>query len=288
MSGLNNSSERKAPLQVISVIVIMIGIHAACVGVFFVGYSHAALISALLMFVIRGFGVTTGFHRLLAHRSFKTGRIVQFVFALLGSMAIQGGPLWWVSHHRAHHANTDTEDDIHSPVTRGFWQAHLGWMMSHGAFNENGANARDLHRYPELKFLQRYYVWIILLQIIGIYVVGNWLSLQFPSWGSTGLQMLVWGFFVSTVFTWHITFMVNSVCHKWGTRPYETGDASTNNLLIGILGFGEGWHNNHHRFPFSARHGIRWWQIDTTWYLLRLLKTVGLVSDLKLPRDGGD
>ena len=282
------SQVRRSPLQVISVVIIMLGFHLACLGVFVVGYSHAALVAAILMFGLRGLGVTTGFHRLLAHRSFKTGRVTQFVLALFGSMAIQGGPLWWVSHHRSHHANTDTDLDIHSPATKGFWKAHIGWMMTHGAFNENGANSRDLHKYPELKFLQRYYFWIIPGQILMIYVLGVWASNAFPSWDSSGLQILIWGFFISTVFTWHVTFMVNSVCHRWGTRPYDTGDDSTNNILIGILWFGEGWHNNHHRFPFSARHGIKWWQIDTTWYLLRLLSAIGLVSDLKIPRDSAE
>ena len=275
---------RPAPVEVASVTVIMVGFHIACLGALFTGVSTAALVAAIVMFVLRGMGVTTGFHRLLAHRSFKTGRVLQCILAVFGSLAVQGGPLWWVSHHRSHHRDTDTELDIHSPVTKGLWQSHMGWMMSHGAFNENGANARDLHKFPELKFLQRHYIWIIVLQLAVTYGVGSALSAAFPEWGTSGAQMLVWGFFISTVVTWHVTFMVNSVCHRWGAQPYDTGDASTNNPIIGVLAFGEGWHNNHHKFPFSARHGLRWWQLDLTWWLLKLLERFGLVWDLKLPK----
>ena len=277
-------SPRPARQQVLAVTFIMVTFHLACFGVLLTGASTAAVLIAVAMYVIRGLGITTGFHRLLAHRSFKTSRPVQFALALAGSLAIQGGPLWWVAHHRSHHRDTDTDLDIHSPVTKGFWQAHIGWMMTDGAFNENGANSRDLHRYPELKLLQRHYVWIIVGEIAGMYLLGVLLAALFPAWGTSGAQILVWGFFISTVFTWHTTFMVNSVCHRWGGRPYDTGDASTNNVLIGVLGFGEGWHNNHHQFPNSARHGLRWWQLDGTWLLLRVLQALRLVWDLKVPK----
>lgn len=263
----------------------MAAFHLVCLGVLYTGVSPVALITAFAMYVIRGMGVTTGFHRLLAHRSFKTSRPVQFLFALAGSLAVQGGPLWWVAHHRAHHAETDTEEDIHSPVTRGMWAAHMGWMMSDEAFNEKGTNSRDLHKFPEIKALQRYYVWINLAQIGALYGLGSVLQATAPELGTSGLQMMVWGFFVSTVFTWHVTFMVNSVCHRYGNQAYNTGDASTNNVFIGILAFGEGWHNNHHQYPSSARHGLRWYQLDVTWYLIRVLSWLGLVNDLKLPKE---
>lgn len=276
---------RNANPQVMSVIIGMSVFHLACLGVFFTGVSPVALLVAFAMYVLRGIGVTAGYHRLLAHRSFKTNRVVQFILSLAGSLAVQGGPLWWVAHHRSHHAETDTEEDIHSPVTRGMWAAHMGWMMSAEAFNEKGANARDLHKFPEIKFLQRQYVWLILGQVVCLYGLGAWLSVAYPDLGTSGLQMMVWGFFVSTVFTWHVTFMVNSVCHRWGSRPYDTGDASTNNALIGVLGFGEGWHNNHHFYPNSARHGLRWWQVDVTWYLIKALSWLHLASDLKIPKE---
>ena len=161
----------------------------------------------------------------------------------------------------------------------------MGWMMSDEAFNEKGTNSRDLHKFPEIKFLQRHYVWLIVGQIALLYALGAYLGATSPELGTSGAQMVVWGFFVSTVFTWHVTFCVNSVCHRWGQRPYDTGDASTNNPFIGILAFGEGWHNNHHFYANSARHGLRWRQFDVTWYLIKALSWVGLASDLKIPKE---
>jgi stearoyl-CoA desaturase (delta-9 desaturase) len=266
--------------QIWSVIIGMSAFHLACLGVFYTGVSTTALVVAFAMYTIRGVGVTAGFHRLLAHRSFKTSRPVQFILALAGTLAVEGGPLWWVAHHRHHHAATETEEDIHSPVTHGMWQAHMGWMMTPAAFNEKGNNCRDLHKFPEIKFLQRRYVLLILTQPVLLYALGSWLGAEY---NTSGLQLLVWGFFVSTVFTWHITFMVNSVCHRWGAQPYDSGDESTNNVFIGVLGFGEGWHNNHHKYPSSARHGLLWWQADFTWWLIRTLQVVGLVSEPKIP-----
>ena len=167
----------RARSQVWSVIIGMSVFHLACLGAFYTGVSWAAFVVAFLMYVCRGMGVTTGFHRLLAHRSFKTSRPVQFLFALAGSLAVQGGPLWWVAHHRHHHAATETEEDIHSPVTHGMWKAHMGWMMTDAAFNEKGTNSRDLHKFPEIKFLQRHYVWLIIIQPVLMYAPGIALKL---------------------------------------------------------------------------------------------------------------
>jgi len=271
--------------KVLVVAAFMAFFHIACFAFIYTGVSFVAVMTAFAMYVIRGIGVTGGYHRLLAHRAFKTSRFVQFLFALAGSLAVQGGPIWWVSHHRSHHRDTDTDEDIHSPVTRGMWKAHMGWMITDEAFNENGANSRDLHKFAELKFLQRYYVWLVVLEMIGLFGFGSIWAWVFPESGTSGLQMLVWGFFISTVFTWHVTFMVNSVCHRYGSQPYDTKDASTNNFFVGVLGFGEGWHNNHHYYPNSARHGLRWWQLDTTWWLIRLLQVLGIVSEPKLPKE---
>jgi stearoyl-CoA desaturase (delta-9 desaturase) len=281
--SLSSASVRSPRAYV--VMAVMVVMHLGVLGIFFTGTSVAAVLVAFAMYVIRGLGITAGYHRLLAHRSFKVNRPVQFAFALAGSLAVEGGPLWWVAHHRSHHRDSDTDKDIHSPVSHGFWASHMGWMMTEAAFHENGANARDLHKFPELKFLQRHYITFVLAQMAGLFALGFTLNTLYPDLGTSGAQMLVWGFFVSTVFLWHITFMVNSVCHTWGARPYETGDASRNNPFIGVLGFGEGWHNNHHKFPFSARHGLRWWQVDATWVLLRVMQTLGLASDLKLPKN---
>jgi len=264
---------------------VMLTLHLGCFAVLYTGVSTPAIIVLVVMYVGRGLGITAGYHRLLAHRSFKTSRVMQFGFALAGCMAMEGGPLWWVSHHRSHHRDTETDKDIHSPKTQGFWKAHMGWMVTNEAFKESGANTRDLYRFPELKFLQRHYIWIVLLQIVGLYALGAGLDVVNPAWGTSGAQLVVWGFFIGTVLLWHATFMVNSVCHTWGSRDYDTDDASTNNFFVGLVAFGEGWHNNHHQYPLSARHGLRWWQIDFTWLLLRAMSWVGLVSDLKLPKE---
>jgi stearoyl-CoA desaturase (delta-9 desaturase) len=273
-----------ASVGVGAVAVIMAGFHLGSLGAFFTGISMPTLVVAGALYLFRGLGITAGYHRLLAHRSYQTSRPVQFLMALAGSLAVQGGPLWWVAHHRSHHRHTDAADDVHSPVTRGFWQSHMGWMMSQAAFQEKGTNSRDLHKYPELKWLQRFYLPLIVAQGVALYLLGVMLNAWFPHWGTSGAQMLVWGLFVSTVLTWHITFAVNSVCHSWGQRPYQTGDASTNNVVVGVLAYGEGWHNNHHMYPSSARHGLEWWQLDITWWVLKGLEKLRLVSGLKLPR----
>jgi stearoyl-CoA desaturase (delta-9 desaturase) len=273
--------------QATAVAVIMVAFHVACLGVIFTGTSAVALWVAFAMYVLRGLGVTAGFHRLLAHRSFRASRPVHFLLSFFGSLAVQGGPLWWVAHHRDHHRYTETDRDIHSPTTKGFWQAHMGWMMKPESFTENGANARDLHKYGELKFFQRHYIWLIVGQMVAMFALGSVLSVTAPGLGTNGSQMLVWGFFISTVVLWHVTFMVNSVCHIWGSRPHDAKDDSTNNWLVALLAFGEGWHNNHHKYAYSARHGLRWWQVDVTWIALRGLQMLGLVSELRLPRKIG-
>lgn len=284
MTDRDSSANGSRPLAIYVVAAVMLLFHVGALGAFFVGVSVPAIVVAVFMYMIRGFGVTAGFHRLLAHRSFQTSRPVQFLFALAGSLAMQGGPLWWVAHHRAHHRDTDTVEDIHSPTTHGFWQSHMGWMMSAEAFQEKGANSRDLHRFPEIKFLQRHYVTLALAQGAALFGIGAGLNALYPDLGTSGLQMLVWGLFVSTVALWHATFMVNSVCHIWGGRPNKTGDDSTNNAVVALFALGEGWHNNHHAFPFSARHGLLWWQLDLTWMLLKTLEKLGLVSNLKVPK----
>lgn len=265
------------------VVIAMLLFHVGAAFAFVVGASTTAVVAMLAYYVVRGFGITAGFHRLLAHRSFKAGRGVQFMLALFGSLAIQGGPLWWVAHHRTHHRYTETDKDIHSPRTKGFWQSHMGWMFSPESFNENGAGARDLHKYPELKWLQRQYAWIVFGQAAVIYLIGTLIGWLFPESGTNGVQFVVWVYFIGTVALWHATFMVNSVCHIWGGRPFDAKDDSTNNWIVGLLALGEGWHNNHHKFANSARHGLFWWQFDLTWCLLKVMSWFRLVSEFKLP-----
>lgn len=262
---------------------IMTAVHVACLGLIYTGISKVGAVVGLVMYCIRGLGVTAGYHRLLAHRSFKAGRLVQFVLAFCGSLAAQGGPLWWVSHHRTHHRHTETAEDPHSPVAHSFWRAHMGWMFQPESYRQTATNIKDLMKFPEIRFLQRHYLLILIAQVAALFGLGALLNATFPELGTSGLEFVFLGFALSTVLLWHGTFMVNSVCHRWGKRPYGQRNESTNNLWVALLTFGEGWHNNHHRFASSARHGLRWWQIDPTYYLLRFLSLLGLVSDLKLP-----
>ncbi len=262
----------------------MVGAHVACLAAFETGVSAVALLVAGVAYVLRAFGVTAGFHRLLAHGAFKAGRATQFTLALLGSLATQGAPLWWVSHHRNHHRYTDGPHDRHSPRQRGFWYAHMGWMWDKVSFETAGTNVKELLRFPELKALQRLYPPLVVGQGLVFYGLGALLGHYYPDLGTTGPQMLVWGFIISTVALWHATFMVNSVCHVWGKRIHETDDDSTNNPWVALLTLGEGWHNNHHKYGYSARHGLEWWQFDPTYLGLRALEAIGLVTDLKLPR----
>lgn len=258
--------------------------HAACLLVLVTGVSAVALVVAACMYLVRGLGVTAGYHRYFAHKSFRTSRPFQFLLGFAGSLSTQGGLLWWVSHHRDHHRYTETEKDMHSPRMGGLWHAHMGWMMKPDCFQTTGANVKDLHKYPEIKWLQRHYVTIMFGQAVFLFGLGAALNFFWPQLGTSGLQMLVWGYFISTVALWHSTFMVNSVCHRWGRSPYDAHDDSTNNWLVAFLALGEGWHNNHHKFAGSARHGLEWWQFDITWLVLRTLEKLGVVHDLKVPR----
>jgi stearoyl-CoA desaturase (Delta-9 desaturase) len=245
---------------------------AAVVGVVYCGWSWSGLGLAVGAYFVRMVVVTAGYHRYFAHRAFKTSRVFQFLLALGAQSAAQRGVLWWASHHRWHHRYSDTEKDVHSPVRKGFWYAHIGWIAS-GAWTETDFSlVADLAKYPELRFLNRRGIQIVP-------VVG--LALAFLFIG--GVHALVWGFFVSTVLLWHGSFSINSLSHLFGRRRYATGDDSRNSWLLAILTTGEGWHNNHHHYQSAANQGFRWWEIDVTYYLLRLLALFGLVWDVRRP-----
>ena len=258
-----------------------IAMHLACLGVFLVGFSWCALWTAAALYAVRMFALTGFYHRYFAHKAFRTSRALQFLFALAGASCAQRGPLWWAAHHREHHRHADTPHDPHSPLRRGFFWSHVGWFLTARAFRTRGEAIPDLRRYPELCWLDRYDVVVPIALAIALYLAGHWLGAAFPSTGTSGPQLLVWGFFVSTVALFHATFTINSLAHRFGTRRFATRDHSRNNWLLALLTFGEGWHNNHHRFPGSARQGLRWWEIDVTWYGLRALAALGLVWDLK-------
>jgi len=261
-------------------IVPFVGLHVACVAVIWVGASPAALFVAALSYLVRMFAITAFYHRYFSHKAFVTGRITQFLFALLGAAATQRGPLWWAANHRKHHRHADTAEDPHRPQD-GFLWSHMGWFLSSRHFATEAAQVRDWLKFPELVWLNRFDTLVPIVYAGSLFLLGDWLARVAPELGTSGWQMLVWGYVVSTVVLIHATLLVNSLAHVWGTRSFQTRDNSRNNLLIALLTLGEGWHNNHHRYAGSARQGFYWWQVDLSYCGLRLLAMLGLVRDLK-------
>ncbi|HEX6550379.1 MAG TPA: fatty acid desaturase [Gammaproteobacteria bacterium] len=258
-----------------------IGMHLACLGVIWVGVSGIALLVAATLYASRMFAITAFYHRYFSHRAFRTSRTVQFIFAVLGAASTQRGPLWWAAHHRKHHRHADTELDPHSPSVYGFIWSHAGWFLTPRAFRTDWERIPDLVKYPELRWLDRYDTVIPILLAAALFGLGALLQRVAPQLHTSGGQMLVWGFFISTVVLFHATVTINSLAHRFGSRRFDTRDDSRNNALLAVLTFGEGWHNNHHFFPGSARQGFRWWEVDLTWYGLKLMAMLGLIHDLK-------
>jgi stearoyl-CoA desaturase (delta-9 desaturase) len=256
-------------------------VHAGCLGALWAGVSPLAVAVAVALFVVRMFAITAFYHRYFSHRAFRTSRATQFAFALLGASAAQRGPLWWAAHHRHHHARSDRPDDSHSPVAHGFWWSHMGWFLARENFATRLSLVPDLARYPELRWLDRYDSAVPAALALALFAAGAWLERSAPGLGTDGWQLLVWGFCISTVALWHATFTINSLAHRYGTRRYATRDESRNNVWLALLTLGEGWHNNHHRYPAAARQGFYWWEVDVAWYGLRLLAALGIVHDLR-------
>lgn len=258
-----------------------VALHIGLVSLYWVGWSPFAVFLAVLVYVVRMFAITGFYHRYFAHKTFQTSRVTQFVFALIGASAVQRGPLWWAAHHRSHHMHSDQPQDVHSPHQHGFLWSHLGWFLSHANFNTQLDRVRELSRYRELCWLDRFDSLVPIAFALGLYGLGEWLQAYAPSLHTSGLQLIVWGFVVSTIALYHATFCVNSLAHVWGSRRYATRDHSRNNLFIAILTLGEGWHNNHHHFPGAAKQGFYWWEIDLTYYGLKLLSALGIIWQLK-------
>jgi stearoyl-CoA desaturase (delta-9 desaturase) len=248
-------------------VIPFIGMHVMCLGVFWVGWSWTAVGVAIGLYVVRMFAVTGFYHRYFSHRTFETSRLGQFAFAVWGASCTQRGPLWWAAHHRKHHRHSDTELDVHSPRHHGLWWAHMGWITAPANFPTDFSQIPDLAKYRELRFLDRFDLLVPLALAVTLFLLGGW-------------QLLIWGFFVSTVVLFHCTCFINSLAHTMGRRRYATGDDSRNSLLLALITFGEGWHNNHHRYPGATRQGHRWWEVDLTFYGLWLLSRLGVIWDL--------
>lgn len=278
-------STRAASLLV--VVVPFIGLACAIYLLWGVGFNWTHLMLLLVGYFLTGLGVTIGYHRLFTHRSFETGRVVTAMLGVLGSMAVEGPILRWAAMHRRHHQHSDRDEDPHSPHThgrglagffRGLFHAHLGWFFK--------ADPAGLERYvPDLQ-ADRLVRWVS-----AMFPVWVLLGLLIPAgigWAASGTWTgaflgLLWGGLVRVLLVHHVTWSVNSVCHLWGSRPFRSHDHSRNNLVFGVLAFGEGWHNNHHAFPASARHGLRWWEFDLSYLVIRGLALVGLAREVRVP-----
>lgn len=260
-------------------------LHLACFTVFWTGWSWAALSVAAAMYLVRMFAITGFYHRYFSHRSFKTSRWMQALMAFIGCTAVQRDPIWWASHHAHHHANSDDLADPHSPGHKGFWKSHVGWFLTVEGFQTRWRYVAGWNRFPELRFLNRFDVLPPILLALSLFAVGAVLE-SVPQANTNRWQMLVWGFFVSTIALYHGTFTVNSMAHGFGSRRYATKDDSRNNLWIALITLGEGWHNNHHHYPGSIRQGFYWWEVDLTYYGLLLLEKLGLIWELReVPRE---
>lgn len=259
---------------------VFIFFHVACLAVFFVGFSYVALALALGLYLVRMFFITAFYHRYFSHRAYKVSRPVQFLMAVAGCTAGQRGPLWWAGHHRHHHINSDTDDDPHSP-DHGLLNSHMLWFLRKRNFPVMYSRVKDWARYPELKFLE-HIDWIpFLLLGVACYSLGEFLHHSSLQLETNGMQLLVWGFFISTVMLYHATYTINSLAHKYGKRRFNTNDDSRNNLLLALITLGEGWHNNHHRYPHATRQGFYWWEIDISYFLLFILHKLGIVQSLQ-------
>lgn len=253
-------------------------LHLGCFAGFWVGVSPAALLVAIGLYWLRMLAITAVYHRYFSHRTYQLNRFWQLLAAIWGATAIQRGPLWWASHHRKHHRQSDQTNDIHSPVQKGFWWSHIGWMCCNQHMQTDYHEVRDFSKFPELRWLNQY-DWVVpLLYFIGLYGLGEWLTITSPSLDTNGLQLMVWGGFISTVVLFHGTVTINSLCHVWGNRRFKTDDHSKNNLWLALITLGEGWHNNHHFYPGSVRQGFYWWEVDIAYYFLRCLTLLGIVK----------
>ncbi len=256
-------------------------LHAACLATFWTGGSPIALGVCAGLYFVRMFAITGVYHRYFSHKTYKTSRPFQFLMALLGATAVQRGALWWAAHHRHHHMFSDQPEDIHSPLQHGFLWSHMGWILNKRNFATQYKFIPELAKYPELMILNRYDTIVPILFATAIFFAGSFLGSRYPGLQTSGAQMLVWGFFISTTVLFHATQTINSLSHLFGTQRYDAGDTSRNNFWLALLTLGEGWHNNHHYFMSATRQGFFWWEVDITFYLLKILSWTGLIWNLQ-------
>ena len=243
--------------------------HLACLSVFWIDWGLFEVMLCLVSYLVRMFAITAGVHRYFSHRSYRTSRWFQFVLALLASLALQKGILWWAGMHRHHHRHADTDLDYHSPQTRSLFHSHIGWFLDPETRNADLSRVADFADFPELVWLDRWN--IIPAALYGLAMFGLF-----------GLSGFIWGFCISTVLMWHAALSTGSIQHRWGGyRRFDTPDSSRNHWMLSLLLLGEGWHNNHHFAPSSAKHGFAWWEPDPNYWILCTLEKLGVVWDLR-------
>ncbi len=256
-------------------------LHLICFGVFFVGYSPVAITVAVFLYFVRMHAITGWYHRYFAHRTFKTGRVMQFIFAFIGNTSAQRGALHWASHHRDHHRYSDQPQDPHSPKQHGFWISHTLWFSKRENSTAQSRKLKDFAAFPELMFIDRFDFVAPFCLGLTLFFFGKTLHRFAPGLHTSGAQMVIWGFFISTILLYHGTFSINSFGHIIGRKRFETGDDSKNSLILALITLGEGWHNNHHHYANSVRQGFRWYEIDISYYILLGFSKIGLVWNLK-------
>ena len=250
--------------------IAFIFVHLAPLAAIWTGVTMTSVILAITLYVVRMFGITAGYHRFFSHRSFKTSRAFQFVLAVIAMSSAQKSVLWWAALHRHHHRHSDQEDDVHSPLHRGFFYSHVGWIFDQKHADTRLDEVQDLAKYPELRFLDKHQLLPAIVLAIACFMIDGW----------SGLLI---GFFASTAVLYHGTFFINSLAHVHGSQRYVTGDTSRNNWWLAVITLGEGWHNNHHAYQRSTRQGFRWYEVDFTYYVLKALSWVGVTWDLGEP-----
>lgn len=256
-------------------------LHLGCLGVIWVGVSKFAVFAAIALYFLRMAAVTGVYHRYFSHKTYSTSRFGQLLLALWGGTTVQRGALWWAYHHRHHHQHSDEEEDAHSPHIHGFLWSHIGWITSRKNFPTDYSKVKDLARYPELVFLNRFDTLVPALFALSMLGLGSLLAHFAPQLHTGAWQMLVWGFFISTTALFHGTACINSMAHLMGRRRFKTTDDSRNSLILAIITLGEGWHNNHHRYQSATRNGFYWWEIDPTYYMLKALSWTNFIWGLK-------
>ena len=278
-----SSSESVAWVRVVPIVLLHV---IALVGLFVFDLSKIDVAVAVGLYLVRMFAITGFYHRYFAHKTFQTSRGHQFFWACVAASSGQRGPLWWAAHHRQHHRHTERQEDPHN-ARKGLWWSHMGWFLCEKNFPTLSKQVPDLVKFPELVWLDRFDISMPVALALVVYGCGAALEAWAPGLGTNGLQMLFWGFLISTMVLLHVTLSINSLAHRWGRRSYATSDDSRNSWWLALLTLGEGWHNNHHHYRGSTRQGFRWWQIDPSYYALWLMAKcrICLLYTSPSPRD---